>query len=425
MGAFPKDFLWGTAQSGHAIEGGNFASDWWRWEQRAGRVAGRATSEEGARFFDNYHKDLDLARDFGHNAFLFSLEWSRIQPEPDAFDEAAIELYRGVFEALGKRNLEPICALQHVTLPQWFAEDFGWHHASAPAQFGAYAARVVEEFAPLCQWWIPIREPEHALSMSYYTQRWPGPERGWLRAGAARRNMARAQAETYKRVHAAREDAMVGASVLARRFFPADDNSPWDVRACLREMERCNHAFVRKVTVGEGVTGPQREFVNTADFIGVSYYGRERLRFAPMSPQTRFARTCTAEGRVIDGPVCEPDADGLAGVLRELAAYKCPFLVAANGLGTEDDTARCTYLSDHIDAVRRAREEGLDVRGYLHRALLDGFEWHEGYAEYGLIHVDRQRQTRRAKPSASVFREIIKTGTMAPAATERRTRGKK
>lgn len=426
MGAlFPKEFLWGTAQSGHSIEGGNFASDWWRWEQRVGRVAGRATSEEAARFLENYHKDLDLAREFGHNAFLFSLEWSRIQPEPDRFDEAAIEVYRGIFEALLKRNLEPVCALHHVTLPRWFAERYGWHHADAPKRFGVYAARVIAEFAPFCRWWLPIRESEHTLTMGYYTRGWPGPQRGWLRAGAARRNLARAHGETYKLIHAAREDAMVGASVLARRFFPGDPNSPWDVRACLREAERCNHAFLRTVTIGEGATGPQREFANTVDFIGVAYYGREHLRFAPLSPQTRFARSCDATGRPIEKPVFEPDAAGLVEVLRQLSVYKYPLIVAANGLGTEDDTARCAFLADHAAALRRAREEGLDVRGYFHRALLDGFDWHEGYAApYGLIHVDRPRQIRRAKPSAALFRELIGTGTIAPADTERRTRGK-
>ncbi len=425
MGAFPKDFLWGTAQSGHSIEGGNFASDWWRWEQRAGRVAGRATSEEAAHFLENYHKDLDLARDLGHNAFLFSLEWSRIQPEPDTFDEAAIEVYRGIFDALRKRNLEPICALHHVTLPRWFVERYGWHHAEAAAKFRNYATRVITEFAPVCRWWLPIREPEHLLSMAYYARRWPGPERGWMRAHAARRNMVRAHAEAYKAIHAAREDAMVGASVLARRFFPADEHSPWDVRACMRETERCNHAFVRSVTVGDGATGVQRECANTADFIGVAYYGRERLRFA-LSPQARFARASNVQGRIVNGPVFESDPDGLVDVLRELSAYKCPLIIAGNGVGAEDDTVRCRYLTEHITAAWRAREEGLDMRGYFHRALLDGFEWHEGYsAPYGLVHVERPRQARRAKPSAAVFREIIKTGTMAPAATERRTRGKK
>lgn len=424
MGAFPKDFLWGTAQSGHSIEGGNFASDWWRWEQRAGRVAGRATSEEAAHFLDNYLKDLDLARDFGHNAFLFSLEWSRIQPEPDKFDEAAIEIYRGIFEALKKRNLEPVCVLQHVTLPRWFTERYGWHHADAAPKFGSYAARVIAEFAPVCRWWLPIREPEHVLSMAYYARRWPGPERGWLRANAARRTMARAHAAAYKAIHAGREDAMVGASVLARRFFPADEYSPWDVRACMREAERCNHAFVRSVTVGEGATGPQREFANTADFLGLAYYGREHLRFA-LSPQTRFARLIDDQGRMVSGPVVQSDAEGLVDVLRELSAYKCPLMVTGNGIGTEDDTVRCAYLTEHVAALRRAREEGLDIRGYFHRALLDGFEWHEGYAPYGLVHVERPRQVRRAKPSASIFREIIKTGTIAPAAEERRIRGKK
>jgi len=424
MAAFPREFLWGTAQSGHSIEGGNFASDWFRWEQRVGRVAGHATSEEAAHFLEHYLKDLDLARELGHNAFLFSLEWSRIQPEPDSFDESAIEVYRGIIEASRKRHLEPICVLNHVTLPRWFAARFGWHHPGAPARFKAYSDRVIAEFAALCRWWIPLREPEHWISMACREGRWPGPQRGWLRAGACRRNLARAQAESYKALHAAREDAMVGASVLARRFVPADPNSPWDLRACLRETDRCNHAYLRMVTTGEGRLSIDRSLSNASDFIAVSYYGREHLRFAALAPRTGFARLCDANGKYIGGPAFEPDAEGLVETLRELSAYKLPLLVAANGIATEDDTLRCQYLVDHAAALRRARDEGLDLRGYCHRTLLDGFEWHEGYTQhYGLVHIDRPRQWRKPKPSAALFRELIKTGTITPGAPKR-PRGK-
>jgi beta-glucosidase len=407
MVEFRDDFLWGTSQSGHSIEGANFASDWWRWEQRIGRVAHHATSEEAAHFFENYHKDLDLARESGHNAFLFSLEWSRIQPEPDKFDESAIEVYRGVFEALRKRHLEPICALQHVTLPRWFAEGFGWHHREAATKFRAYADRVVAEFAPMCRWWIPIREPVHWITMACLEARWPGPARGWIRAGACLQSMAEAHMRTYALLHGAREDAMVGATVLARRFFPADDYSPWDLRVCMREAERCNQAFVRDV-------------VESSDFIGVAYYGREHLRFAALAPERRFARMCDAAGKYVDGPVFEADADGLVEILREMSVYKKPLLIAGNGIGTEDDAERCRFLQAHAQALRRSVEEGLDVRGYLHRSLLDGFEWDAGYSTpYGLIHVDRARQTRVPKASAALFRELCRSGTISTGALDR------
>jgi len=425
MTAFPRDFLWGTANSGHSIEGGNFASDWFRWEQRIGRVAGHASSEEAAHFFEHYLKDLDLAHELGHTAFLYSLEWSRIQPEPDTFDEAAIEVYRGLLEALRKRHLEPVCVLNHVSVPRWFAVRYGWHHADAPERFMAYADRIVREFAPLCRWWIPIREPEHWITMACLARVWPGPDGGWRRVGACREHFARAHAAAYKAIHAAREDAMVGASLLARRLLPADANSPWDLRACLRESDRCNHAFLRMITTGEGQLSIDRTLANAADFIAVSYYGHEWLRFALLSARTRFARPCRADGRYISAPEFEPDPEGLIDALRDANAYKLPLIVAANGIGTEDDTVRCRFLAEHAAALRRAREQGLDVRGYFHHALLDGFEWHEGYSRPdGLVHVDRHRQIRAAKPSAQLFRELIKTGTISPGAPTR-PRGKR
>jgi beta-glucosidase len=388
-------------------------------------VAGQASSEEAAHFFEHSLKDLDLARELGHTAFLYSLEWSRIQPEPDKFDEAAIEVYRGLIEAMRKRSLEPVCVLNHVTVPRWFAARYGWHHADAPARFMVYAERIIREFAPLCRWWIPVREPEHWISMACIAGIWPGPSRGWMRTGACRTNFARAQAAAYKAIHAAREDALVGASVLARRFFAADAHSPWDARVCIAEMDRCNHAFLRIVTTGEGQLSIDRSDAHAADFIAVSYYGREQLRFSPLSPQTRFARACDAQGKYQVVPETSPDADGLLETLRDMTGYELPLVVAANGLGTEDDAARCQFLTDHAAALRCAREEGMDLRGYFHRSLLDGFEWHEGYSRpYGLVHVDRHRQIRAAKPSAQLFRELIKTGTISPGAPAR-PRGKR
>jgi len=89
---FPAGFLWGAATSSHQVEGRNTNSDWWAWEQ-SGRVS--EPSGEAADHFHRYAGDFDLARSLQHNAYRFSLEWSRIEPREGVFSEGCAAHFVG------------------------------------------------------------------------------------------------------------------------------------------------------------------------------------------------------------------------------------------------------------------------------------------------------------------------------------------
>lgn len=414
--AFPNDFLWGTSQSGHQIEGENFNSDWWPWEQRPGRIADGSISKEAAGHWDRFEQDLDLARDLGHSSFLFSLEWARLQPSPGEFDAESIVHYRRVFEAVRTRGLEAICVMQHVTVPRWFADNRGWHHPSAPEVFEVYAARVAEEFASLCRWWIPIREPIHWCTMAYIERRWPPASRNLLEARRCIHNMARAHARAYRALHEQRSDVLVGTGIHARSFEPLDPDSAWDIRTARRERRRCNRLWLDALTTGRWPLQRNREQAveNVLDFIGVAYYGSETIRFSVSKPLRLFGERIGPENGARGPMRYVSDPAGLRSVLGDLARYDRPLLITANGIGTDDDTVRCAYLLDNVRAVRDAIGDGVDIRGYQFRSFLDGFEWDVGYAErYGLVHVDRKTLTRTPNASALLFKELCRRGTIS------------
>ena len=76
--------------------------------------------------------------------------------------------------------------------------------------------------------------------------------------------------------------------------------------------------------------------------------------------------------------------------------------------GAVDDRARIDFLDGHLRALRRAIDEGVDVRGYLTWTLMDNFEWAEGYHQrFGLVHVDHATQKRTPKASYAWFRDQI------------------
>jgi beta-glucosidase len=107
--------------------------------------------------------------------------------------------------------------------------------------------------------------------------------------------------------------------------------------------------------------------------------------------------------------------DGLRQTLHRAAETGLPLYVTENGIATEDDTERVDYLAAHLTAVAQAREEGVDVQGYIHWSAFDNFEWAEGYGpKFGLIAVDRDNHfTRVPKPSAYAFARVAATGHLA------------
>jgi beta-glucosidase len=414
---FPKDFLWGTTTSAYQVEGGNFSADWWRWEQRPGRIADRRTSSRASEHFEHYESDFELARKLGHNAHLFSLEWSRVQPKPDHFDPDALVHYANVAEALARRGFVPICALNHVTLPSWFAEQGGWLSRDAPQVFAEFTQRVVEALAAHCSRWIPLLEPEHLVTMAWLEGLWPPGKRGVWSVFTALSSLMRAHAESYAAIHRLQPEAEVGVSIRARNCVPLNDQNAWDLRAARREMRRANELLLSATCRGETPFpfGGARRSGGTADFIAVSYYGKEYVRFHAAKPTRLFRSLTNAQGATIRPSVYDTAPEGLWDVLKSLATYDKPLLIAGNGLSTLDDSVRCNYLVEHLKIVQEAIAQGIDVRGYFHRSLLDGFEWTDGYsARYGLVHVDRETLARTPNPSAYLYKDICESGAIRP-----------
>jgi beta-glucosidase len=76
--------------------------------------------------------------------------------------------------------------------------------------------------------------------------------------------------------------------------------------------------------------------------------------------------------------------------------------------GKVEDQARIEYVRMHLQSVAKARQAGIDIRGYFYWSLMDNFEWESGYAKrFGLVHVDYLSQRRTLKRSAHWYRELI------------------
>jgi beta-glucosidase len=99
--------------------------------------------------------------------------------------------------------------------------------------------------------------------------------------------------------------------------------------------------------------------------------------------------------------------------------YKLPIYMTENGMSNVDwvaldgkvhDPQRIDFLHRYLLQLRKAVDDGVDIRGYFQWSLLDNFEWSSGFRErFGIVYTDYQTQKRILKDSALWYKEVIKS----------------
>jgi beta-glucosidase len=154
----PETFLWGVATSGHQTEGDNSASDTWFLERTTPSLF-REPSGPACRSHRLWETDLDLAAGLGLNAFRFSVEWARVEPERAVVSAEALDHYERVVDGCLERGLAPLVTFSHFTAPHWFAAAGSWTAADAPALFAEQCDRVMARFGDRIAYGVTLNEP--------------------------------------------------------------------------------------------------------------------------------------------------------------------------------------------------------------------------------------------------------------------------
>ena len=411
---FPEGFLWGSATAAHQVEGNNRNNDWWAAEQ-----AGRLPYPSGLAcdHFNRYGQDFALLAELGQNSHRLSIEWSRVEPRPGELSSEALSHYRRVLESLRSHGIEPIVTLHHFSNPIWLAEQAGWTRREVVGRFARYARRVVREYRDLVRYWVTVNEPGVYASQGWIRGVWPPGRVGDVRGAlSVLRNMALAHGRAYHAMKAEQPDARIGVAHHWRLFDPADPGRRGDRLVAAIRNRLMNVAFPIAIRRGRLIPplGSGRVIpwlANTEDWVGLNYYTREHDRFDPRAAHLGFGRERF--------PDVERNQLGWeiypAGLERALLAATPrdgrEVIVTENGIPEPDtqDEKRPRYLVRHLAACHRALQAGLNLRGYTYWTSMDNFEWAEGFEpRFGLIHVDFETQQRTPKPSAYLYRDIIR-----------------
>lgn len=425
-GDFGPDFVFGTATSSYQIEGGQQdgrgPSIWDTFSATPGNVKNTDDGRIACDHYNRWPEDLNLVRDGGFDAYRFSLAWPRLIPEgTGAINQAGIDFYDRLIDGMLERNLKPFATLYHWDLPSALQDKGGWMNRDIAGWFADYAELVGKHFGDRLHATATINEP-WCVSILSHLLGIHAPGYRDLRACAHAMHHVLLAHGTGVDALRAQGVKNVGIVTNLEKSEPASDKAE-DIQAAELGDAMFNGWFLGGLYKGkypEILTRILAQYLPTdwhrdmeivnrpLDWAGINYYSRGLYTADP----TRAVFPI----KQVRGPLETNDLGweiypkGLTDLLVRVSRdyTKLPIYITENGMSEDNDERRVAYYDAHLKAVRDAREQGADVRGYFAWSLLDNYEWAEGYtSRFGIVHVDYKTQTRTPKGSYRAFQGLL------------------
>ena len=417
--SFPKGFFIGAATAAHQVEGNNIHSDYWAQEL----LPHTSFSEPSGLTCDHYNRyeeDIKLLADAGLNAYRFSIEWARIEPEEGQFDEREIEHYRRVIACCKANGVEPIVTLMHFTSPVWLIRKGGWEAESTVEYFRRYAAYVTEKLGGDLNYICTINEANMGLQLAAIAKRF----QLMAQQAAAKARSAEGTVQVGMNFEKMMENMKFAAMENAQIFGTpqpqifVSSRTPEGDKLVFRAHQAAKEAIKERypnIQVGitlsmhdlQALPGGEKfaedawdeefkhylPYIQDDDFLGVQNYTRTQY-----GPQGQLP---CPEGAELTQMDYEFYPEALEHVIRRVHEdFKGNLIVTENGVAVSEDSRRVEFIRRALQGVENCLNVGIPVKGYCHWSLMDNFEWQKGYSmTFGLIAVDRDTQTRTPKES--------------------------
>lgn len=412
MPPLSPSFLWGVATSAFQLEGSPYA-DWSTWDRLF------AKRPDVTSHYERYREDLRLLKDLGVNAYRFSVEWSRIQPWEGAWDEDAVRHYQEVIDILRDGGIEPMVTIHHFTHPVWFMQKYPWHDDRAIERFLDFAERLVSELTGV-RYWITFNEPYVMILAGYFEGCTPPGMNDTALGVKALTNILIAHGRLYDRIHEGDPEALVSVAHNMAALAPWHRWNPLDRLLSKVAKYFYNHSLPDAFLTGTlRVKFPFSAEVRIAvpirgklDFFGVNYYTRMHLRFNPLRWRKLGVeiRHLDIDGHGLTDMGWEIHPHGLSRVLRAASRLNVPLIITENGIATQDQQQKISFMKRHVDVVERCIADGMDIRGYFYWTFIDNYEWLQGLdARFGLYHVDFDTLERTPTSAATYYSYLIRS----------------
>ena len=137
------------------MEGQNYQNDWYEWEKQKNFVPCGIACD----VWNLFEHDVERMKWLGLTCYRFSVEWSRIQPTLDVWNEEALDKYFNWCRLLKKNNIEPIVTLHHFTSPLFLRDNGGFTNKKMQQVFAQFCRRVALKLKNEVKYFITFNEP--------------------------------------------------------------------------------------------------------------------------------------------------------------------------------------------------------------------------------------------------------------------------
>lgn len=431
---FPKDFLWGASTSAYQVEGASLTNGKGPSVQDV-KVppAGTSGFEVAADQYHHYKEDVALMGEMGFKTYRFSISWARLLPEGTGrVNEEGIAYYNDLIDECLTYGIQPLVTMYHFDLPQALEDQGGWANRATVDAFVEFSELMFRSYGDRVKYWLTINEQnmmtlaaEAVMGVDF--SKFDNPNKHVYEMN---HHMLLAQAKAMCLCHELLPEAKIGPAPNIALVYPASDR-PEDVMAAQNFNALRNWLYLDMAVYGiynnivwswleeQGATpgniqDGDMEVMGAAkpDFIAFNYYSTATVALPSADEATTTGdqqRGATIEGfaRAVANPNLprtqfdwEIDPIGFRNTLREVyGRYHLPIIITENGLGAYDtleedgsvhDGYRIDYLRAHIEQMRLAISDGVEMLGYCPWSAVDLISTHEGIVKrYGFIYVNR------------------------------------
>lgn len=456
---FPEGFLWGGAVAANQLEGAYKAdgkglstadvSPYGIMSPPDESMTAYNLYHDGIDFYHKYKEDIALFAEMGFKAFRLSIAWTRIFPNGDETEpnEKGLAFYDNLFDELKKYNIEPVVTISHYEMPLALVKNYGgWKNRKVVEFYEHFARTVFTRYKDKVKYWMTFNEINVILHAPF-TGGGLLFEEGENQKNAQYQGAHHqfiASALAVKAGHEIIPGCQIGCMIASMVTYPYT-SKPEDMFAAMQQDRQT--LFFSDVQARGSYPGYMKRFFRdnnieivmeegdeqllkdgTVDYIGFSYY----MSFvASTDPEHQKTSGNLLEG--VKNPYLassewgwQIDPKGLRIVLNQLHdRYQKPLFIVENGLGavdtlstdgTVEDDYRIDYLQSHLEEVREAIEDGVELIGYTSWGPIDlvSASTAELRKRYGYIYVDRDSEgkgtnNRIKKKSFHWYKEVIET----------------
>lgn len=424
-------------------------------------------NRRGIDFYHRYKEDIALMAEMGFKVYRMSVSWTRLFPTgtEETPDEEGVQFYHNVFRELHKYGIEPLVTMIHYEMPMGFAEEFdGWLSPKIIPYCVRYLKFLIDEYKDEVTYWLTFNEINMVTAVPWLgggiildrNIRIPHGFRPFApmtdefgkvwnhTSHQALHHQFIASAIVVKYAHDTAPQCKVGNMFNLHHLYP-ETPSPQDAYRAHEETEY-NMFFCDVMARGyypEWILAYYRRnnieidwyenyeqilMDGKVDFISLSYYLSSIVTADPKR-QERIGSFI----RRMNNPYLETsdfgwqiDPTALRISLNELRdRFHLPIFIAENGLGAfetlgEDKTVhdgyRIDYLRSHIQAIRDAIDDGVDVFGYTPWGWIDlvSCSLVSMSKRYGFVYVDADDEgngtyERYRKDSFYWYKKVIES----------------